>query len=65
VSLWRASFDRMSWHRLLLQMPQLPLTFSHNVAAAVVVVAVVVTVVVDVTAVTPSIFEIKYFIFIL
>jgi hypothetical protein len=48
-------------------MPQLPLTFSHNVAAAVVVVAVVVTVVVVVTAVvvTPSIFEIKYFIFIL
>jgi len=44
-------------------MPQLPLTFSHNVVAAVVVVAVVV--VVTAVVVTPSIFEIKYFIFIL
>ncbi len=52
----------MSWRRLLLQMPQLPLTFSHNVAAAVVVFAVVV--VVTAVVVTPSIFEIKYFIFI-
>jgi hypothetical protein len=43
-------------------MPQLPLTFSHNVAAAVVVVAVVV--VVTAVVVTPSIFEIKYIIFI-